>query len=105
MIGLAGGGYARPIRNQWNAAAALEHGRFASADFFTMHGGQIHSETRGAIVTNENHKRLLAKMEAIQFIDQFADEFIHVLHVVPIKSVTICARFAVWRTKDWAVDV
>ena len=64
-----------------------------------------YAEARGAVVAGEEHERLLAQMQAVEFGDQLAHELVHVFDVVGIKLVFAGARFAVGRAHDRAVDV
>ena len=94
---------ARPADDHRHTSAAIEHRTLGPGESAAADGGAVGPTAGGAVVTEENHEGLFAKLQPIQFRHQLTDQLIHIDHIV--RVVVFAVRCAVGRRQNLTVRV
>jgi len=78
-----GGGPTGEARDQ---RAAFQHGRLMTGKNLPADGRTLIERSRGAVVTGKNNQRVFTELQALEFGDQFANEFVKVSDVILVPT-------------------
>ena len=95
--------HAGPVCDERDVRAAFEHRALRAGEGTATDGSLFRPTLARAVVAHENEQRLLAQLQPFEFGHEFADQLVHVGHVIHHEVRRV--RRAVGRALEFGVNV